>query len=113
MKSLVDESTGKKLANLLAARYDVLFVGDILKGAIDEAVLEFAEKEERILITDDKDFGRLIFMLEKPSSGVIFLRTSTTDAEKRFKILVEVLRMLDVKGKFVIVREDRVRIRRS
>ncbi|MEM2146036.1 MAG: DUF5615 family PIN-like protein [Candidatus Jordarchaeaceae archaeon] len=112
MKFLVDESTGKKLAKLLATKYDVLFVGDILKSAKDEEVLEFAEREGRILITDDKDFGRLVLILGKPSSGVIFLRTSTTNAEKRFKILQEVLRKLDAKGKFMVVREDRIRIRR-
>ncbi|MHA1210228.1 MAG: DUF5615 family PIN-like protein [Candidatus Freyarchaeota archaeon] len=112
MKLLVDESTGKKLAALLATEYDVLFVGDILGSATDEEVLEFAEKEERILVTDDKDFGRLVFMLGKPSSGVILLRTSTTNAKKRFKILREVLRTLNVRGKFIVVREDRVRIRK-
>ena len=78
MKFLVDESTGKKLAKLLATKYDALFVGDILKSAKDEDILKFAERDERILITDDKDFGRLVLMLGKPSSGVIFLRTSTT-----------------------------------
>ncbi len=51
-------------------------------------------------------------MLGKPSSGVILLRTSTTNAEKRFKILREVLRTLNVRGKFIVVREDRVRIRK-
>ncbi len=112
MKFLVDESTGKKLAKLLATKYDAIFVGDILKGAIDKEVLEFAERESRILITDDKDFGKLVFMLKKPSSGVIFLRTSTTNAEERFKILLEVLSTLDVRGKFIVVREDRVRIRK-
>lgn len=112
MKFLVDESTGIKLAKLLATKYDVLFVGDILKGAKDEEVLKFAEGEGRILITDDKDFGRLVLMLGKPTSGVIFLRTSTTNAEKRFKILLEVLSTLDARGKFIVVRENRVRIRR-
>ncbi|MEX2750304.1 MAG: DUF5615 family PIN-like protein [Candidatus Freyarchaeota archaeon] len=71
----------------MATKYDALFVGDVLKSAKDEEVLEFAEREGRILITDDKDFGRLVLMLGKPSSGVIILRTSTTNAEKRFKIL--------------------------
>lgn len=44
-------------------------------------------------------------MLGKPSGGVILLRTSTTNAEKRFKILHEVLKTLNVRGKFIVVRE--------
>jgi len=96
MKFLVDESTGKRLAKLLATIYDALYVGDVLKSASDEDVLEFAEREGRILITDDRDFGKLVFVLRKPSSGVIFLKTLTTNAEERFKILLKVFRTVDL-----------------
>ncbi len=51
------------------------------------------------LITDDKDFGELIFRLRKPSSGVILMRTSTAEPSKRFMILEKVLKSVDVKGK--------------
>ena len=112
MKFLVDESTGKRLAELLSKKYDTKFSGDVLRGATDEEVLEFAERDERILITDDKDFGRLVFMLRRPSTGVILLRTATTNAEERFRILLKVFKTIDVRGKFIVVREDRVRIRR-
>jgi predicted nuclease of predicted toxin-antitoxin system len=58
---------GKRLATLLVeAGYDVIFVGDWKPSSSDEEVLSKAEGEERILITDDKDFGKLIFRLEKP-----------------------------------------------
>lgn len=53
------------------AGYDVIFVGDWKPSATDEEVLKKAEEEDRILITDDKDFGELVFRLGKPSKGVI------------------------------------------
>lgn len=78
LKFLIDECTGRRLAILLKnAEYDVVFVGDWKPSASDEEVLRKAEEENSILITDDKDFGELIFRLSKPSKGVILLRTST------------------------------------
>ncbi|MBI2045239.1 DUF5615 family PIN-like protein, partial [Candidatus Pacearchaeota archaeon] len=64
VKFLVDESSGFKLYKFLLERgFNVKFVGEIMPSASDENVLYFAEKEKRILITNDKDFGELIFRL--------------------------------------------------
>ena len=113
MKFLVDECTGKRLAKLLEkAGIDVVFVGDWKPSATDDEVLEKAEKEDRILITDDKDFGEQIFRLGRPSKGVILLRLSTTDPMKRFQVLNEVLKLVDVRGKFVVVGDEAIRVRR-
>ncbi len=112
LKFLVDECTGKRLAILLEnAGYDVVFVCDWKPSASDDDVLEKAEKEGRILITDDKDFGELVFRLRRPSRGVILLRTSTTDPTRRFQLLEKILKLIDVKGKFVVVRDDIVKLR--
>ncbi len=113
MKFLVDECTGKRLAKLLEkAGFDVVFVGDWKPSATDDEVLEKAEKEDRILITDDKDFGELIFRLGRPSKGVILLRLSTTDPMKRFQVLNDVLKLIDVRGKFVVVGDEAIRVRK-
>ncbi|MBI1970361.1 DUF5615 family PIN-like protein, partial [Candidatus Woesearchaeota archaeon] len=58
MKFLVDESTGRKLhLALLNEKHDSVFVGDLFPGALDKEVLHHAEKEKRIPITNDHDFG--------------------------------------------------------
>lgn len=112
LRFLVDECTGKRLAILLEnAGYDVVFVGDWKPSASDDEVLEKAEKEGRILITDDKDFGELVFRLRRPSRGVILLRMSTTDPTRRFQLLEKILKLIDVRGKFVVVRDDVVKLR--
>ena len=54
LKFLVDECAGKRLAVLLVeAGYDIIYVGDWKPSSSDEEVLNKAESEERILITDD------------------------------------------------------------
>jgi predicted nuclease of predicted toxin-antitoxin system len=37
-------------------------------------VLALAHREGRILITDDRDFGELVFRLRQPHAGVVSLR---------------------------------------
>jgi predicted nuclease of predicted toxin-antitoxin system len=89
---LVDESSGKRLFIALKQNnYDVLSVAQIMPGASDPEVLEFAEKENRILITNDKDFGELIYRLNKSSSGVILLRLKIDNSQNRIKYLFYVL----------------------
>jgi predicted nuclease of predicted toxin-antitoxin system len=56
------------------AGHDVKAVADLLPGASDQTVLEFAALEARILITKDKDFGELVFRFHAQSLGVILLR---------------------------------------
>ena len=112
IRFLVDECTGKRLAVLLAKEYDSIYVGDWKRAATDEEVLKKAERENRILITDDKDFGELIFRFGKPSSGVILIRTSFTNPERRFKLLKQFLEVIDPKNKFVVIRDEAVRVRR-
>ncbi|MCZ7562896.1 MAG: DUF5615 family PIN-like protein [Burkholderiales bacterium] len=44
---------------LAAAGHDAIWTGDWTPDPGDEAILEFAQRESRILITLDKDFGEL------------------------------------------------------
>ncbi len=112
VKFLKDECTGKRLAVLLKnAGYDVLFVGDWKPSASDDEVLQKANEEGRILITDDKDFGELVFRLGKPSSGIILIRTSTTNPATRFDLLGILLKSTDAYGKFIVLKDNVIKIR--
>ncbi|MFH1789407.1 MAG: DUF5615 family PIN-like protein [Candidatus Altiarchaeota archaeon] len=111
MRLLVDESTGKRLAELLKKEgHNTLFVGDAIPSATDEEVIKKAKNENRILVTDDKDFGELVFRMKKPVSGVILLRTAT-HPDERLKILVNLIKTYDLTNKFIVVKEGVVRIR--
>ncbi len=112
LKFLVDECTGKRLSLLFKnAGYDVVFVGDWKPSASDEEVLQKANDDRRILITDDKDFGELVFRLEKPSTGVILIRTSTTNPAIRFHMLETLLKSTEVSGKFIVLKDTVFKVR--
>ena len=60
MRLLADENfPGAAVAALEAAGHDVVWVRTEAPGTIDSDVLAWAAREERILLTFDKDFGEL------------------------------------------------------
>lgn len=115
MKFLIDESTGSKVYSfLIKLGIDVKFVTEIMPRADDFDVLEFSEREGRILITNDKDFGELIFRLGRPSSGVILLRLRLDSPKNRCEYISNVINKFSDKleGYFIVVKEGGLRVRK-
>ncbi len=115
IKFLVDESSGGKLYNFLLLKgFDAKFVSGFMPRASDSDVLDFAEKEERILITNDKDFGELVFRFNKPATGVILLRLSLDTPKNRQTYLDSLLNNFSDKleSNFCVVTESHVRVRK-
>ena len=110
MRFLVDTNLGRKFANLIKQKgHDAIFAKDLLPIFKDEDILARAALEQRVVITNDKDFGELVFRLGKASAGVILLRTKTTDPKGRFELIQSVLNK--AKKAFVVVEEGRIRMR--
>ena len=75
MKFLLDENVGKLVAEFLRKKgYDVKSAIEEFRGYPDEKILKIASKENRILVTLDQDFGRMICQSKPPHKGVILLR---------------------------------------
>ena len=75
MRFLVDESCDFVVVSALrAAGHDVKTVAEALPGSPDDAVLSFAMAEDRILLTEDRDFGRLAFAQGEAIRGVVYIR---------------------------------------
>jgi predicted nuclease of predicted toxin-antitoxin system len=83
--------------------------------ALDDAdVLAIAHHEQRILITDDRDFGELVFRHRQPRAGVLYVRLSTTRLDARVARLEYALRHHgDELDQFLVVSDLDVRIRAS
>lgn len=115
LKFLVDESSGKKLSEALrGAGYDVKFVYDVMPSAADAEVLKFCESEQRILITNDKGFGELVFRLGRPVSGVILLRLHKDVPRNRIETVLTLAENISEKlyGHFIVASETEFRVRK-
>jgi len=86
MKFLVDECTGPAVARWLKQQgHDVFSVYDQARGIGDDRVIEIAQIESRILITNDRGFGDKVFRERRPHHGVVFLRLANERAVNRFE----------------------------
>lgn len=75
MRLLADESCDFSVVRgLRSAGYDVTSIAESLSGAPDEQVIDLARSERRLLITEDKDFGQLVFSAASQNSGVLLVR---------------------------------------
>ncbi|MFW6184415.1 MAG: DUF5615 family PIN-like protein [Chloroflexota bacterium] len=115
MKFLLDESADFPLAEVLShLGHDVTAIARDYPHALrDEDVLAIASDEERILITNDHDFGELIFRRQLPHAGVILFRLHDEDLDTKSARLRYVLEHHQEELRsFVVVTERGVRIRR-
>ncbi|MBI2908718.1 MAG: DUF5615 family PIN-like protein [Chloroflexi bacterium] len=116
MKFLVDESSDARLAAYLKSLgHDATTVAsDYAPSLADQQILEIAQREGRVLIANDRDFGELVFRRGLPHVGVIFLRLSSTSLALKIARLNHVLAThASELGHFLVVTDRRVRVRGS
>lgn len=112
IKFIADVNIEKAIVDYLSEKaYDVKWVPDFNCKILDEELLSLARREKRILITNDKDFGELIFLQRKLSVGIILIRVKGQRAEDKLNLIKKLLakhkdRLLE---HFVIISEDKFR----
>ena len=92
MRFLVDECTGPGVARWLREeKHEVFSVYEEARGTSDHDILEKALADNRILITNDKDFGEKIFRERRSHRGVILLRLADERAASKTSALRRLL----------------------
>lgn len=97
---------------LRSAGHHVSTVADILPRADDAHVLELARREARVLLTEDKDFGQLVYADRQATGGVILMRYP---ASARIALPGDVVQLVadrgtDLIGRFVVMKPGRYRL---
>lgn len=114
MKFLADECCDAGLVvSLRAAGHDVAYVTEQYAGSSDDEVVLMAFKEERILLTEDKDFGELSYRFRKPSAGIILIRIDVKDRNMKWPRLKNLIENYEERlpGHFVVINIDKYRFR--
>lgn len=113
MRFLADESCDFAVVRALRkAGHNVKAVAEMSPGISDEEVAVLAAGEKRILITEDKDFGQMIYTKSRASAGVIFI---CFPANARLSMADMIVRLAEEHGdrlhrRFVVVSPSRIRI---
>ena len=97
---------------LREAGHDVMVVVDVAPGAEDDAVIALAARKGRIFVTEDRDFGQLVYAAAKPAPGVILIRYPSTARAGLPAMLVEIVAKQGKKlgGSFTVIQPGRVRL---
>lgn len=114
MNLVADESLEKEVvAALRFAQHIVFSISEEAPGVDDTEVLRISADRAETLVTNDKDFGDLVFQARLPSVGVILLRLAGLTPDERADLLVN---WLEIHGEtyarsFVVITQDSFRVR--
>ncbi|HEX4960404.1 MAG TPA: DUF5615 family PIN-like protein [Thermoanaerobaculia bacterium] len=114
MRFLADENLEHPIVERLRLLgHDVALVPEDEEGLPDTHVLARATQENRILLTNDKDFAELIFLQRKAAVGIVLIRLPGLRTPEKTRRVVEVIESQGERltGVFTVVEADAIRRR--
>lgn len=115
MRLLLDTCVWRGAADALSrSGHDVRWIGDETEDPGDEAVLECARQEGRVLVTLDKDFGELAVLWGARHVGIVrIVQIRAADQGPVCHAAVTKYEDEIMNGAIVTVEPNRVRVRTS
>jgi len=118
MKFLTDENIAASVVHALRdAGFDVKDVKEEqLYGVSDKEVLQLASREDRVIITHDKDFANILSFSRISHKGIILLRLQDQRSSNVGAVLLRVLRSglsKKIQNNLLVVSEENITIHRQ
>ena len=113
IKFIADVNIEKVIVDLLLENgYNVKWIPDYDCEMLDADILDMANTEKRILVTNDKDFGELTFLQKKLSTGIILIRVKGQRPQDKIKAMKRLLKNYSDKllYHFVVITKKKIRI---
>ena len=115
MNLLADENIDRGIVvRLRAGGHAVVWVAELSSGITDEDVLRLAVAGPPVLITEDKDFGELVYRRGLAHAGVVLVRLAGMDNAAKAATVSEAIRDTgeELIAAFAVISPDAVRVRR-
>ncbi|HEY4761983.1 MAG TPA: DUF5615 family PIN-like protein [Thermoguttaceae bacterium] len=117
MKFLIDMPLSPALADWLKQQgQDAGHASDLgLAKALDVEILEFAHREQRVIITADLDYHRLLALAQSEGPGLILFRGgnySEQEAKDRLERVLESISNEELANSIIVIEKGRIRQRR-
>ena len=112
IRFLADENIPLEAVNSLKKEgIEIESISVIKPGIDDEEILEMANRENKVIITFDSDFGKFVFKDLNESKGVIFLRILPASVETITNTIKSVLSLnINFYSSFCVVDANNVRV---
>jgi len=112
LKFLADVNIEKPIIDFFKNRgWDIRWVSDFGPEMEDENLIKLARAEKRILLTNDKDFGELVFLQKRLSYGIILIRVKGQETALKVKLTRRLMTEYSEKlaNHFVVITKDKFR----
>lgn len=116
MKFVVDECVfGPIAARLRTDGHEIILAKETISGAADPNVLALAVRENAILLTQDRDFGELIYRQKLEHFGIILLRLASVPSGQRVNSVSQAIfdHGIEMANAFTVMTPGGIRIRKS
>lgn len=112
---LVDESVDFPVVLFLRNKgYDLTSIAEYSPSVEDIKILKRAYEQSRILLTNDKDFGYLVFKKKLKSKGLLLFRLKDQSSQAKIEVLRFILENYKerLQGNFIVATKNKIRIRK-
>jgi predicted nuclease of predicted toxin-antitoxin system len=115
MNFLADEGIDKQIVDRL--RQDghmVVYIAEESPGISDDVILEMANQQDAILVTRDKDFGELVYRMNRVTQGVVLVRLDGLYPDTKANIVSTaiIVHGSEMIGAFSVISPGNIRIRK-
>lgn len=110
---LADESLNVQfIHDLRNSGYEVFSIQEEKNGISDISVVDLALEKEAVLITEDKDFGELVFAHNVPKLTIVFLRYKKIELDQIRRLLLQAVDEYALKNGhfFITIARGKIRV---
>lgn len=114
MNFLADEGVDRQIVERLReAGHHVWYIAEMSPGISDDVVLDLANREDALLLTADKDFGELVYLQRRVTTGIVLMRLAGLSPESKADKIVAAIRDHgpELLQAFTVVTTGAIRIR--
>lgn len=111
---LADENIDSHIVSMLRSNnIEVCHISEDFRGVSDQEVIELSKSPQRVILTEDKDFGEWVYAHKETSISVILLRYHAHEVKKIQSMLLSLLKekRTALFGKFTTITTQKIRIR--
>jgi predicted nuclease of predicted toxin-antitoxin system len=112
----IDESVSQAIVDRLQLDgHSLLVMRQIAPGAPDNEVLKRAVSASSVLLTEDKDFGELVYQSGQAHTGVVLIRLAGLPRQQRASLVSQCIqdREAELPNAFTVISRGGIRIRKS
>lgn len=115
MNFLADEGIDKQIVDRLRQDgHNVVYIAEEAPGITDDVILDMANQQSALLLTRDKDFGELVYRLNRVTQGVILARLDgvLSDTKANIVSIAVATHGQEMINAFTVISPGNIRIRK-